>query len=42
MQQEKAKTRITAAYLQRKISEYEVLRDEIESLQAEEKLGDTP
>lgn len=38
----KAKTRITAAYLQRKISEYEELRDEIESLQAEVELGDTP
>ena len=38
----KAKTRITAAYLQRKMSEYEGLRDEIESLQAEVELGDTP
>jgi EPS-associated MarR family transcriptional regulator len=30
-----AKARITAAYLQRKIEEYEGLRDEIEQLQAE-------
>ena len=38
----KAKTRITVACLQRKIAEYEELRDEIENLQAEIELGDVP
>ena len=36
----KAKAQITTAYLQRKIEEYEDLRDEIEQLQAETTPGE--